>query len=301
MAFYDSLCHILDPESIVQNESMSRHTTFGVGGPARFFVSPRSEEQIRDVIALCRAEDMPFFILGKGSNLLVADSGFDGVMIHLGRDWSKIVCEGVLITAQSGAALSQIAAAALENGLGGFAFAAGIPGTLGGAVTMNAGAYGGSMSDVLQTVRVLTEDGAFADIPASEMELGYRTSRVGREDLTVLSAVIRLHPEDPEAIRAEMDDLAQRRMDKQPLEFRSAGSTFKRPEGYFAGKLIQDAGLAGYAVGDAEVSAKHCGFVINRGGCTAEDIRQVIAHVQETVFAQFGVRLETEVRFVGEF
>ena len=241
MAFYTSLCRILDPESVLQNENMSRHTTFGVGGPARFFVSPRTEEQIRDVIALCREEQIPFFILGRGSNLLVADSGYDGVMIHLGRSWADIVCDGERITAQSGAALSQIAAAALEHGLGGFAFAAGIPGTLGGGVTMNAGAYGGSMSDVLESVRVLTEGGEFLTIPASEMELGYRTSRVSRENLVVLSAVIRLHPEDPQVIRAEMDDLTQRRIDKQPLEFRSAEKTLTDDEVGAAFRRIVDA------------------------------------------------------------
>lgn len=280
---------------------MKNHTTFRVGGPARFFVSPGGSRELAAVINVCRAAGSGWFILGNGSNLLVSDSGFDGVVIEMRNGFDTVCAEGSQIYAGAGALLSQIARRAADAGLTGLEFAAGIPGTLGGAAVMNAGAYGSEMKDVLSFVRVLKPDGTEADIPAEELELGYRTSCIPRRGYVVLGAQFSLQAGSREEILARMEELAAARRSKQPLEYPSAGSTFKRPEGYFAGKLIQDAGLKGFQVGGAQVSEKHSGFVINRGGASASDVMELCRQVSERVKEQFGVELEMEVKTLGRF
>ena len=297
--FAYKLEQILGEEQILREEPMRLHTTFRIGGPAQFFVIPRTQEEAAAAVCLCRSEGAPYYIIGNGSNLLVSDKGYRGVVIQLFKEFSDINIEGTRIRAQAGASLAKIAAEALRAGLAGFEFAAGIPGTLGGACIMNAGAYGGEMKDVLLAVTVLTKDGEIREIPREELDMGYRTSRASREGWIVLGAAIELARGDEKEIRAKMEDLKQRRTDKQPLEYPSAGSTFKRPEGYFAGKLIQDAGLKGYTVGGAQVSEKHSGFVINRGNATAEEVLFLIRQVRKKVKQQFGVEMEPEVRMLG--
>ncbi len=295
----NELRQIAGAENVLENELMSRHTTFRIGGPADAFVTPRSTEELRQALLLCRRAEVPFFVLGNGSNLLVSDDGFRGVILQVYKNLSRIRTEGETIRAQAGALLSGIAAAARNEGLTGFEFAGGIPGTLGGAVVMNAGAYGGEMKDVLVEAEVLTPEGAAAVIPASELALGYRTSSIREAGHVVTGAVLSLARGDRERITGTMRDLASRRSEKQPLEYPSAGSTFKRPEGFFAGKLIMDAGFRGYQVGGARVSDKHCGFVINTGGASAEDVRTLMRDVQTGVEKEFHVRLEPEVRLLG--
>ena len=280
---------------------MRLHTTFRVGGPADLFVSPNSVEEVCKVTALCREEGVPYYIMGNGSNLLVSDQGYRGVIIQFYKEMNDISVEGTVLRAQAGALLSAVASRALLESLTGFEFAAGIPGTLGGACVMNAGAYGGEMKDVLKTVTVLTREGEVLTLSNEELELGYRTSVIARKHYIVLEAEIALSEGKKEEIQAVMDDLKERRITKQPLEYPSAGSTFKRPEGYFAGKLIQDAGLRGFQVGGAQVSEKHCGFVINKDHATAAEIAELIRQVSEKVEAQFGVKLEPEVKRLGEF
>lgn len=299
--FAYKLEQILGEEQILREEPMRLHTTFRIGGPAQFFVIPRTQEEAAAAVRLCRSEGAPYYIIGNGSNLLVSDKGYRGVVIQLFKEFSDINIEGTRIRAQAGASLAKIAAEALRAGLAGFEFAAGIPGTLGGACIMNAGAYGGEMKDVLLAVTVLTKDGEIREIPREELDMGYRTSRASREGWIVLGAAIELARGDEKEIRAKMEDLKQRRTDKQPLEYPSAGSTFKRPEGYFAGKLIQDAGLKGLRVGDAMVSEKHSGFVVNCGNATAADVDGLIRLVQEKVREDSGITLEPEVRRLGEF
>lgn len=299
--FAYKLEQILGKEQILKEEPMRLHTTFRIGGPAQFFVIPRTQEEAAAAVRLCRSEGAPYYIIGNGSNLLVSDKGYRGVVIQLFKEFSDINIEGTRIRAQAGASLAKIAAEALRAGLAGFEFAAGIPGTLGGACIMNAGAYGGEMKDVLLAVTVLTKDGEIREIPREELDMGYRTSRASREGWIVLGATIELARGDGKEIRAKMEDLKQRRTDKQPLEYPSAGSTFKRPEGCFAGKLIQDAGLKGLRVGDAMVSEKHSGFVVNCGNATAADVNGLIRLVQEKVREDSGITLEPEVRRLGEF
>lgn len=292
---------ILGTENVRIDEPMSRHTTFRIGGNADYFLIPHGVEELKEVLALCKRESLPYFILGNGSNLLVSDKGYQGVVIQIFKNWNEISIEGNEITAKAGALLSGIARQAMEAELAGFEFAGGIPGTLGGAVVMNAGAYGGEMKDVLVETTVLTKEGEVLTIPVEKLELGYRTSLVKTRNYMVLEAKIRLEKGNAETIRGIMRELTEKRTSKQPLDFPSAGSTFKRPEGHFAGKLIMDAGLRGYRVGGAQVSEKHCGFVINVGDATAADVRQLMEDVQEKVQEQFGVTLEPEVKFLGEF
>lgn len=286
---------------VLFEEQMSQHTTFRIGGPADVFVMPENYEQIREVLRLCKEEKLPFFVLGNGSNLLVSDSGYRGVIIQMDRNMEEIRLDGEEIHACAGALLSSVAVAARNASLTGFEFAGGIPGTIGGAAVMNAGAYGGELKDVLKEVTVMTREGEILTIPAEKMEMGYRTSIIKTAGYLVLEAVISLKKGDEEAIRATMKDLSERRTEKQPLDYPSAGSTFKRPEGYFAGKLIMDSGLRGYRVGGAQVSEKHCGFVINAGGATAEDVRSLMDHVIRVVREKYGVTLEPEVKFLGDF
>lgn len=293
---------ILGEENVLSSEPMAKHTTFRVGGPADYYLVPRSIEQIQAAVALCKKENVPYFILGNGSNLLVSDKGYRGVVIQIYKNMCEVQVEGEdVIRAQAGALLSTVSKAALNNSLTGMEFASGIPGTLGGAVTMNAGAYGGEMKDILLEVTALTEEGEVVVLKKDELELGYRTSCIKTKNYIVLEAVMKLEKGCKDSIQARMDELKVQRVTKQPLEFPSAGSTFKRPTGYFAGKLIQDAGLAGYKVGGAEVSAKHCGFVVNSGNGTAKDIMDLIRHVQKTVWEDAHVELETEVKMLGEF
>lgn len=288
-------------EAVLEHENMNKHTTFRIGGPADLFVVPDTVEKAARVINLCREQGVPYYILGNGSNLLVSDQGFRGVIVQIFRNLSEVSIKDGEIIAQAGAMLSAIAKKALASSLTGFEFASGIPGTIGGAAVMNAGAYGGEMKDVLTSVTVLTREGDIQELPASRLELSYRHSVIPGNGWTVLGAKLRLQPGDPEQIRARMDELKEQRVGKQPLELPSAGSTFKRPQGYFAGKLIMDAGLRGYSVGGAQVSEKHCGFVVNRGNAAASDVLQLIKDVQDRVQERFGVLLEPEVKMLGEF
>ena len=288
-------CDLLGEDRVFTEEAMSQHTTFKIGGPADYFLMPDKGEDVGRVIKICKEKEIPYFILGNGSNLLVGDGGYRGAVIQIYRNMSSVTVEGNEITAQAGALLSAVAAAA------GFEFAGGIPGTIGGAVVMNAGAYGGEMKDVLTEVTVMNAEGDIFTLPTEELELGYRTSIIKTAGYIVLEAKIRLKEGDPEVIRETMKDLTIRRTTKQPLEYPSAGSTFKRPEGYFAGKLIMDSGLAGYQVGGAQVSEKHCGFVINAGDATARDVRTLMDNVRDIVYKKYGVTLEPEVKFLGEF
>ena len=299
--FYTKLTDIVSKDNVKIDEPMKMHTTFRVGGPADFFVLPQTREEIRDIIRLCRHENVPYYIIGNGSNLLVGDRGYRGVILQISRKMNEIEVKGGKITAQAGALLSQIAAKALEAGLAGVEFASGIPGTLGGACMMNAGAYGGEMREVLASVTAMTQEGEFVCLRADELEMGYRTSVFAKKGYIVLEADIFLEAGDKEAIRERMEDLKQKRNEKQPLEYPSAGSTFKRPEGYFAGKLIEDAGLRGFQVGGAQVSEKHCGFVVNKDQATAGDVMELMRQVSERVESKFGVRLEPEVKRLGEF
>lgn len=298
--FYDKLNNVIAKDSILIDEPMSRHTTFRVGGPADFFVTPKAKEEVRDVIRICKEAGMPYYIIGNGSNLLVSDAGYRGVIVQIYKEMNEVKVEGDLVKAQAGALLSGIAAKALGAELSGFEFASGIPGTIGGACVMNAGAYGGEMKDVLESVTVLTGEGKIIELGRNELELGYRTSVIAKKGYVVLGAVLKLERGDGEKIKTYMDELKEKRVTKQPLEYPSAGSTFKRPEGYFAGKLIEDAGLRGFQVGGAQVSEKHCGFVINRDHATAADIMELMRQVQIRVKENSGVDLEPEVKRLGD-
>ena len=322
IALQEEMGRILPSEQIRYNEPMDRHCSFRTGGPADALALVRTEEEMASLLKLLRDSGQAYFLLGRGTNLLIGDGGYRGVIVtaapapsaektqtasarsqDLPGDFplDGICVDGNRITAGAGATLKAVAMAAMEHGLTGLEFAAGIPGTVGGGLVMNAGAYGGEMRLTVRTVRLLMPDGSIQEYTADQMEFGYRTSLLRRIGAAALRAQFELTPGDPEKIRARVLELAEQRRSKQPLEFPSAGSTFKRPEGYFAGKLIMDAGLAGYSVGGAQVSEKHCGFVINRGGATSAQIRTLISDVQEKVFEDSGVRLEREVIFLGEF
>ena len=294
-------CELLGRDHVLTDEPMKQHTTFKIGGPADYFLVPETGEEVGEIIKICRKTDTPYFILGNGSNLLVGDGGYRGAVIQVYRNMSAVTVEGTTITAQAGALLSAVAAAAKNASLTGFEFAGGIPGTVGGAAVMNAGAYGGEMKDVLVEVTVMDAEGKIFAISAEKLELGYRTSVIKKAGYIVLEAKIRLKEGDQEAIRERMKELTIQRTTKQPLEYPSAGSTFKRPEGYFAGKIVMDSGLRGYQVGGARISEKHCGFVINAGDATAKDVRTLMDNVRDIVYEKYGVTLEPEVKFLGEF
>ena len=299
--FFQTLGQVLRAEQIRVREPMSRHTTFRAGGPADYYVEPETRQELAAVLDLCRQWGMPYYILGNGSNLLVGDKGYRGVMVALGKPWAEVEAEGCKIRAGAGALLSAAARLALKENLTGMEFASGIPGTVGGAVVMNAGAYGSELSDVLGQVMALTPEGQVQRFSSAELELGYRTSCVCSRRYVVLEAEFILSVGEGAAIRQRMEELAARRRARQPLEYPSAGSTFKRPPGYFDGKLIQEAGLSGFSVGDAQVSEKHCGFVINRGEAAASDILMVCREVQSRVLEYSGVELELEVKLLGDF
>lgn len=299
--FYQELAGILPESRIKTDEPMKQHTTFRTGGPADYFVMPETKEELRETVSLLKSARKPYYIVGNGSNLLISDTGYRGTVIQIYKEMSEITVNGNVIRAQAGALLSRIAGKALESGLTGFEFAAGIPGTLGGACMMNAGAYGGEMKDVLSEVLVLTPEGEFVTLSSEELEFGYRTSVIAKKGYIVLEASVLLSEGAEKEIRERMEELRKKRVSKQPLEYPSAGSTFKRPEGYFAGKLIEDAGLRGFRIGGAQVSEKHCGFVINRGDATSAEILELMRQVSARVEEQFGVVLEPEVKRLGEF
>lgn len=299
--FYEHLKEIIPEDRILLDEPMKDHTTFRVGGPAKYFVRPKNAQEVSAMLHYFQLIDREYYILGNGSNLLVSDRGYEGVIIEIGCEMSEIRFEGDALVCGGGAMLSKAASRAGKTGLTGLEFASGIPGSVGGAVVMNAGAYGGEMKQVIQQVEAVTADGTVLRLSNEELELGYRTSVFRKKPLVCTEAVLWLEKGDKEQIRAKMEELREQRMMKQPLEYPSAGSTFKRPEGYFAGKLIMDAGLSGLCVGGAKVSEKHCGFVVNTGGATAADIRDLIDEVIEIVANRFQVRLEPEVCMLGDF
>lgn len=290
----------LGKDAVRQQEAMKEHTTFRVGGPADIFLQPKNAEELKDAIEILKKYDMPVMVIGNGSNLLVRDKGIRGAVIQLYPRMAEVTVDGVYMEAKGGALLSAAAAKAADASLTGLEFAAGIPGSIGGAVVMNAGAYGGEMKDVLVSVDVLTENLEIQTIPAEKLDLGYRHSIVPEAGYIVLGAKMKLQQGDADAIRGRMAELAEQRREKQPLQYPSAGSTFKRPTGYFAGKLVQDAGLKGKTIGGAQVSEKHSGFLINIGGATAQDLLDLIAFCQKEVQTQFGVTLEPEVKIIGE-
>ncbi len=299
---YKEIAELLPSAEILYQEPMCKHTTFRIGGAADVFIKISEEEQLKLLIPELVKREIPYYLVGKGSNLLVSDQGFRGVVLQLDEAFGEIKLNNNVLIAGAGASMAKIAKTAQQNGLSGFEFAAGIPGSVGGGVIMNAGAYGGEMKDVVSRVRFLCRDGSIREYTGEEMGFGYRTSVLkNKSEYIVLEVEITLEAGNGEAILAKMQELAKCRKDKQPLEYPSAGSTFKRPEGFFAGKLIGDAGLSGYAVGDAEVSTKHNGFVINKGNATAADVKRLIETIQCKVYEQFGVSLETEVIFVGDF
>lgn len=306
-----ALAGVAGEDNVLMSEPMREHTTFKIGGPADVFVTPDTEQGLVATLDTCYRCDLPLTIVGNGSDLLVGDKGIRGVVVALGEGLSDITVDGTHVTAAAGALLSDVAAAAAEAGLTGMEPISGIPGSVGGACYMNAGAYGACMADVLESVRVYKparqlDDGTrgsgnIIEFDVDELNLGYRKSRIADDGFIVLSATFNLAPGNAAMIKADMDDYRQRREDKQPIDMPSAGSTFKRPEGYFAGKLIMDAGLRGHAVGGAQVSEKHCGFIVNADHATAADVDELIRHIQATVKDQFGVDLQPEVHRVGEF
>ena len=294
----NSLVEIVGEENFYIDEDMSRHTTFRAGGKAKYFVTPKNTEDLRKVIAYVREQEIKYYVIGNGSNLLVRDAGFDGVIIKIGTAFDEICLDGTVMTCGAGAFVSKIAAVACENSLSGLEFAAGIPGLVGGAIAMNAGAYGGEFKDIVQSVNLMDLEGNEITLSGEEMEFEYRKSIVQKKDYIVLGTVLKLQQGDRQEIADKMNGFLAARKEKQPLEYPSAGSTFKRPEGYFAGKLIMDAGLRGFAVGGACVSEKHCGFIINKNHATATDIENLIEKVSDIVYDKFKVRLETEVKII---
>ena len=300
-AVIEALKEIVPADKVLLQEPMKLHTTFRIGGPADCLVYLENEEQLCKIQKYLRLVDVPYTVIGNGSNLLVSDQGYAGIVLVVGKHMSRIEVKDCYLEAEAGALMSQVAKAAKEHGLTGLEFAAGIPGTIGGGAVMNAGAYGGEMKDIVQNVTVLTREGEIRELEKEELGFGYRASVIKDRGYVVLGAELMLVPGDKEEILARMQELKNKRVEKQPLEYPSAGSAFKRPEGYFAGKLVMDAGLSGYAVGGAKVSEKHCGFLINAGGATASDVMELIRQIQAKVKEQFGVQLEPEIQFLGEF
>lgn len=299
--FSDCLISALGNEKVKIDEPMKKHTTFRIGGMADYFVLPETIEEIQKTIMLCKTWEMPYYILGNGSNLLVGDNGYRGVIIQLYKNMNEMTVTDTIIVVQAGVLLSQVANLALENSLAGLEFAAGIPGTIGGAVVMNAGAYGGEMKDIITEVTILSETGEIRKLSKEEMQFGYRTSLAAKEKHIVLQVTLSLQRGDKEAICTRMEELKVQRITKQPLNYPSAGSTFKRPEGHFAGKLIEDTGLRGFQIGGAKVSEKHCGFVVNVDNATAKDVDELMKQIVQKVYEQTKVTLEPEIKRLGEF
>ena len=288
-----------DENDIKIDEKLSSYVNFKVGGPADILLIPKSKEQVIKSVEVCKENKIPFYLIGNGSNILVRDGGFRGVVISL-KEVNTIIVDGDKIEAECGAMLKAVSDKAMENSLTGFEFACGIPGTIGGAVFMNAGAYDGEIAHVIERAEIIDEECNIVRLSNKDLDFGYRSSIVMKKGYTVLSAVFKLEKGQVKTIKELVDDLTNKRESKQPLEYPSAGSTFKRPTGYFAGKLIQDAGLKGYSIGGAAVSEKHSGFVINKGNATAKDITDLIKYIQDEVKRQFGVELHPEVRIIGE-
>ena len=300
-SIYQNIIQLVDKDAVFLNEPMSKHTTFRVGGEAECLIQIASGDQLSKLVNYLNKIDKKYFILGNGSNLLVSDSGYDGIVIQIGPKMNKIEVIENKIRVQAGALLCKVAFLAGENGLTGMEFASGIPGTIGGAIVMNAGAYGGEMRQIVNSASVMNEDGELMELDCDTLEFGYRTSIIKNRPFVVEEVILDLKRGDKEAIKKYMDEMTAKRREKQPLEYASAGSTFKRPEGYFAGKLIMDAGMRGYRVGGAQISEKHCGFIINLGNATAADIMELILEVKERVKERFGVVLEPEVVRLGDF
>lgn len=300
-AFQKYAAENFDSENVLLLEPMAAHTTFKVGGAADFFIKISSRQQLVKTVPYLNALGLSYFVLGNGSNLLVSDNGYQGVILQIGAQMGNITVDGTKITVQAGAPLAKLAKTAMEHGLSGLEFASGIPGTVGGAVMMNAGAYGGEMEQVVSSVTVLAKDGSELTLSHDDMEFSYRSSILKNRSFIILEAEFTLQSGDTKQIQAKMEEYGQSRREKQPLQYPSAGSTFKRPDGCYAGKLIMDAGLRGYRIGGAQVSEKHCGFIVNVGNAQASDIYELIQEVQERVYEKFGVRLEPEIIMLGEF
>ena len=298
--FLKEIASFIEAEDIKIDEMMNKHTSFRVGGPAKVFLTVHSEEKLRNILLALKRHELPYFVLGNGSNLLVSDEGYDGVMVYLGEEFSEVEITGTQMKAKAAALLGKVARKAMEEGLAGLEFAAGIPGSLGGGVVMNAGAYGGELSQVVTKVKAMNPNGEIIELEKEQLLLGYRTSIFKIKPFVILEVSMELQKGNKEEIFAKIKEYTKARVEKQPLEYPSAGSTFKRPEGYFAGKLIMDAGLRGYRVGDAQVSEKHCGFVINRGNATATEIKTLMENVAKKVKEEFGVDLEAEVIMLGK-
>lgn len=291
---------ILPGEQILRHEPMKLHTTFRAGGRAELFLEIKTDHELQKLLTFFKESGTKYFVVGNGSNLLVSDQGYDGVILHIAEGFGNITVAGEKITAGAGVLLGRAASAALEHSLTGLEFASGIPGSVGGGVVMNAGAYEGEMSQVVSRVNGITREGRLVEFDNKELDFGYRKSLLKREKIVVTKVEFQLAGGIRKEISAKMADFSERRRVKQPLEYPSAGSTFKRPEGYFAGKLIMEAGLRGYSVGSAQVSEKHCGFIVNKGGASAAEIRQLMREVQDRVKERFGVELEPEVIYLGE-
>lgn len=300
-SIFNYVKEIVPEENILFDEPMSKHTTFRVGGNAKCLIKIENKQQLVKLVPYLQITGQEYFILGNGSNLLVGDKGYSGIVVKLDSNMGSIPVEGNRMRVPAGTLLAKAAAVARDNSLTGMEFASGIPGTIGGGIVMNAGAYGGEMSQIVESVEVMNREGEILVLDNDTMEFGYRTSVIKNRPFIVLETVLRLQQGEQADITAKMEELAAKRREKQPLEYPSAGSTFKRPEGYFAGKLIMDAGLRGFGIGGAKVSDKHCGFVINSGNATAADVKEVIEEVQRCVKDKFGVLLEREVIYLGEF
>ncbi|WP_217587319.1 UDP-N-acetylmuramate dehydrogenase [Lentibacillus saliphilus] len=296
---YEELVQLIGEHNVVANKPLKNHTYTRLGGHADYFVTPDSYEQVQAIVKFAKRSNVPFTLLGNGSNLIIKDGGIRGIVLYLGQ-LADIRTTGTTITAQSGARIIDVSQEALAHSLSGLEFACGIPGSIGGALFMNAGAYGGEVKDVLQEAVVVDRDGNLLTLSPEELDLSYRTSNIPEKGYIVLKATFALEPGKYEDIKAIMDDLTYKRESKQPLEYPSCGSVFKRPPGYFAGKLIQDSELQGQQIGGAEVSTKHAGFIVNKNGATAEEYIGLIEHVQKTVLEKFGVKLEREVKIIGE-
>jgi UDP-N-acetylmuramate dehydrogenase len=295
----EELLKVFDEDQILFEEPMNKHTSFRIGGPAKIFAKPKSIEQVLGLKEIIGVQ-MPIYVLGNGSNVLVDDKGYEGCILQIGELMNQIDVDGNQIRVQGGAKLSKLAATAMRAGLSGLEFASGIPGTVGGAIVMNAGAYGGEMKDVVKEVTLLDNQGNVKVLSNEEMQFGYRNSVAKCKSCIVMEVIFELRPEEVEKIDELQQEYTKRRKEKQPLEFPSAGSTFKRPEGHYAGKLIMDAGLKGYSIGGAEVSVKHCGFIVNKGKATAEDVKALISHIQKVVYEKFEVNLEREVIYLEQ-
>ncbi|MDD3839887.1 MAG: UDP-N-acetylmuramate dehydrogenase [Clostridia bacterium] len=297
---YDMLKQIIDEQYIKLDEPMRKHTSFRIGGPADILVMPSTTGQLTSIIQMCRQQSIPYYIVGNGTNLLVRDKGIRGLVIKIGERMKKVSIQGNVIYAQAGVFLSSLSNMAVKNSLKGLEFASGIPGSLGGAIAMNAGAYGGEMKDVVTKVELLDCQGKYIELDNVHMDFGYRSSIVQKNNYIVLGAALSLEYGEYEICRAMVNEFTKRRTGKQPLNMPNAGSIFKRPKGFYAGKLIQDSGLKGFTIGDAMVSDIHCGFIVNKGKATAQDVISLIRHIQKEVKNNFGVELNTEVKILGE-